>query len=292
MQFLRTIAAVSLTLLLGACATPLRVALTPEQRAKITDVSAHVVVTQDEVRAAVQPSNVAAFTGGGLIGAAIDSQITNQRMKTAQTMMGPFYAAIEDLDFRTEFNDTMRRELTGYPLKVSNIVTTPRSIDVATLKVLRSKLTPGQALLIIKPRYTLTMDFRSLDVETLVTLWVKDGPDLEPVQRSALHYQSQAIGPGGKPSIDLWSANNAALFRSAVRDAIAETIRLTIVDNGAPPAVVAQPSDLKTYAFNTGGQIGRIQGQQLSETATRAVILGADQKTYSLPKAQPAPTAQ
>lgn len=286
MSILRIIAAVSITLLLGACGTPLRVALTPEQRAKITEVNAYVSVPQDEVRAAVQPSNVSLYAGGGLIAAAIDSAITNQRVKNAQVIMGPFYAAIEDLDFRAEFNDAMRRELSSYPLKVATVVTTPRAIGPAELKQLRSQLAPGQALLIVKPRYSLTMDFRSFDVETLVTLWLKDGPDLEPNQRGALHYQSQGVGPGGKASMDLWNANNAALFRSVVRDAIVETIKLTIADAGAPVAVSAKPADLKTFSFNTGGGIGKIQGQQLSETASRVVVLGNDLKIYSLPKAE------
>ena len=38
-------------------------------------------------------------TGGGLIGAMIDSAITNSRVKVSPQGVGPFYALIEDVDY-------------------------------------------------------------------------------------------------------------------------------------------------------------------------------------------------
>jgi hypothetical protein len=49
---------------LAACAAPMRVSMTPEQRNKISEVKTHVIVPQDEVIAAVQPS-AASFAGIG-----------------------------------------------------------------------------------------------------------------------------------------------------------------------------------------------------------------------------------
>ena len=116
MYRLRLVATLSMALLLGACAAPMRSSLTPEQRAKITELTAHVIVVQDEVITAVQASNVSAGLGGGLIGAIIDSKVTNSRVNESQQALGPFYAAIEDVDYRKEFNDSIQGGLSGYPI--------------------------------------------------------------------------------------------------------------------------------------------------------------------------------
>jgi hypothetical protein len=284
MLFLRTIALVSITLLLGACAAPMRVSLTPEHRSKFTELKAHVVVVQDEVVAAVQPSNVSLATGGGLIGAMVDSAITNKRVKESQQVLGPFYASIEDVDYRKEFNETIKRELANYPIKVGQVDTTPRALTDAQLTQLRETLPPGQALLIISPRYFLTMDFRNLDAEAVVSMWVKGGEANKPVQRGVLYYQSQPVGPGGKESIVQWGAQNAALFRSTLRESMSEMVRLIMLDMEVAAEPSAKPEELKTYAFNTGVSQGEIKGQQQKETATRILVFGADKKLYSLPK--------
>ena len=50
MYRLRLVATLSIALLLGACAAPMRSSLTPEQRGKITELTAHVVVVQMDVQ--------------------------------------------------------------------------------------------------------------------------------------------------------------------------------------------------------------------------------------------------
>jgi hypothetical protein len=297
MHLLRIAALLSITLLLGACATPMRVSLTPEQRGKITELTAHVVVVQDEVIAAVQPSNVSVATGGGLIGAMVDSHITNNRVKESQQTLGPFYAAIEDIDYRKEFNEAIRRELAGYQIKVGHLTTTPRALTNDALAKMRAQLAPSQALLVVYPRYFLTMDFRNLDAESVVTMWTKPDPNAagtsatSPIQRGVLYYQSQGVGSGGKESVALWSAQNAALFRTVLRESITETLRMILLDMDVAAAPTAKAEELKAFPFNTGGGQSEVKGQLLKDGASRAVLLGTDQKLYSLPKAAGTATA-
>lgn len=282
MLFLRSTVLILLALVLGGCAAPLRVSLTPEQRAKITELKARVVVVQDEVIVAVQPSHVGAATGGGLIGAMIDSSVTNSRVKASQEIMGPFYAQIEDVDYRKEFNEAIRLELANYPLKIAQFTTTPQALSKETLAQLRSELQTGQALLVIYPRYYLTMDFRNLDVEANVSMWMKDGAANMPVQRGVLHYQSQPVGSGGKESIALWGAQGAAAFRAAIKESIVETINLVLMDIDLKTPG-DKPAQSRTYAFNAGSQRAEIKGQLIKETASRRIVLGDDKKLYSLP---------
>lgn len=288
MQLLRNVPLLVLSLALSACAIPVRMSLTPENKAKITELKAHVIVVQDEVIAAVQPSQVSMATGGGLIGVAIDSAITNRRVKESQQVMGPFYASIEDVDYRKEFNEAVRRELAQYPIKITQVTTTPRAFNMAGLNKLRDQLEPGQALLVVWPRYYLTMDFRHLDAETTVSMWMK-GSEHTPVHRAVLYYQSQPVGPGQAESVKLWAANNAALFRATLRESIVETLNLVLFDHQVPEAPTVNPESLKRYAFNTGASQSELQGQLVRESAGRTVVLAADKKLYSLPRAEAAP---
>ncbi len=286
MSSLRSAALLALVLALGGCAVPMRISLTPEHRARINELNAHVVVVQDEVIAAVQPSNVSVATGGGLIGALIDSSITNLRVKSSQEVMGPFYAQIEDVDYRKEFNEAIKRELAHYPIKVSAIATTPRAPSNDDLTRMRGALQPGQALLLVVPRYYLTMDFRSLDVEAVVTMWSKEGPSNGLIERGVLYYQSRPVGTGGRESIARWGAGNAALFRAELRESIVETIRLVLMDIDV--TTPAEKESAKAYPFNTGQQQGEIKGRLVKESADRVTILGENQKLYSLPRSSQA----
>lgn len=263
----------------------MRATLTPEQRGKITELNAHVVVVQDEVIADVQASNIGAATGGGLIGAIIDSQVTNSRVKESQQALGPFYTAIEDVDYRQEFNRSIEPGLAGYPIKVGRVTTTPRALSNDKLNLLRSELKPGQALLVVSPRYSLSADFRTFDSLSVVTIWFR--PEVSdartPSHRGVLHYQSVPVGPGGKASLALWGDQEAAKFKEVMRESIAETIRMVMLDIDTPDAAPTAKDDLKSYALNQAGTNGEIKGKALKTENGRTILIGADQKLYSLP---------
>src|SRR4051812_45088997 len=92
----------SLAILLSACASPPRIALTPDVRQQISDVKAQAVVWQDELIVRAEAPGVSAALGGGLLGAMIDSHIIEGRQNAVQGAIDPFYASIDDLDFRQQ----------------------------------------------------------------------------------------------------------------------------------------------------------------------------------------------
>jgi len=288
-RLLRACMLVSMASLLGACAVPLRIGLKPEDRSKITALAAHVVIVQDEVIAAVQPPNAGAATGG-LIGAMIDASIANSRVKESQQALGSFYAVIEDVDYRKEFNDAIRSELANYQIKVATVTTTPRAVNMDILAKLRNQLPPGQALLLIHPRYSLTADFRNFDAESHVSMWARsDSPSSAggmnvPMQRSVLYFQSQPVGAGGKKSLDIWGAQDAALFRSTMRESITETLRMALIDLDVAVEPVAKTGNLEEFSFNNGAITTKLKGQVVKDGDTRAIVLASDKKLYSLPR--------
>lgn len=285
--FSRTTVLMLAAALLGGCAVPMRTSLTPELRASIKEVETRVIVVQDEVIVDVKPSTATgAGVAFGLIGAlvtsTIDSKVTNNRVKSAQDLMGPFYQAIEDVDFRKEFSAAVQPALSGYALKVSSVDATALGLNNAMVRQWRDGLKPGQSLMIIVPRYTLSADFRTFDVETVVTIWAKDGDD-RPINRGVLRYQSAPTGPGDKDSVLAWSANNAAAFRAVIKESVAETLHLVRADLDVTDATV-KPEQQRDFPFNSGDQQTSVAGRLVAETATRVTVLGNDGKLYSLPK--------
>lgn len=287
-MMVRTAALLAAASVLVGCAVPLRLPLAPEHRASIQELDAKVVVVQDEVIVDVRPPNAsAAGAMGGLIGAiittTIDSAVTNSRVKSAQDAMVPFYAAIEDLDFRKEFEAAVRPALAAYPIKVASVTATPVSFSEARLRKWREALKPGQALMLVVPHYRLSADFRNFDIETWVTIWRKDGDPARPDKRGVVRYQSAALGPGGTESVALWSARDAAAFRAVIQEAIAETMALTQTEMGlSDKAENAGPE--RDFPWQSQAAAATVRGRLISETATRVVVLGADGRLYSLPK--------
>lgn len=292
---LKCLAAVLAVSWLGGCAVPLRVSLTPEQRAEIRELDTRVIIVQDEVIVDVKASqSAAAGVGFGLIGAlittTIDSKVTNSRVQAVQDLMGPFYAAIEDVDFRQEFDAAVRPALASYAIKVGRVETTPLGLSDARLRQWRDGLQAGQRLMVVVPRYTLSSDFRTFDAETWVTLWQKDGPD-QPVNRGVLRYQSAPMGPGAEASVQAWSANDARLFREVMREAIAETMLMVRLDLDLTDTA-AKADRQRDFAYLNNGDAATLTGTVVQERADRVVVLAADGRLHSLPKAPAAtPTA-
>jgi hypothetical protein len=194
------------------------------------------------------------------------------------------------VDYRKEFNEAIRSELANYQIKVATVTTTPRALNMDILAKLRSQLPSGQALLLIYPRYSLTADFRNLDAESQVSMWTRsDSPSSSggmnmPIQRSVLYFQSQSVGTGGRKSLDIWGADNAALFRSTLRESITETLRMAMIDLDVAAEPAAKAEGIQEFSFNNGVITTKLKGQVVKNGEARAILLASDQKLYSLPR--------
>ena len=91
--------------------------------------------------------------------------------------------------------------------------------------------------------------------------------------------------------MEMWSADNAALFRRTLHESVTELTNLILMDADVV-ATPAKSDEMKSFALNTGLQQAEIKGRSLKEVADRVIVLGEDGKLYSLPKAQPAAMAQ
>lgn len=263
-------------LLLSACAGPTRVALTPEVRQQLTDLSAKSVVWQDEVVVQAANPGVAAAMGGGLLGALIDSSISEGRQNTVQTAINPFYASVDDVDFRKDFWSALDTSFKGdYALKLNGFTKT----------ALRSGRNPaadlpkGKSVLLVNTEYTLSPDYTRLNMVTWATVW-QSGAD-KPVYLNQFTYQSSSTGVGEVESIRQWSANKGERYRTVIAEGIAETVAMLKLDlaAGATDSPQARSVVLKKI---DGPATLNVTGPVLSERGGRVIARHTDGHVYSL----------
>jgi hypothetical protein len=237
-------------LALAGCATPERVALAPVRRAAIAELRTHVAVVPAEAPAAL-----------------------------------PAVAAVplDAAEHRRAFDEALRRELPRYPIALGAISAAAQPLDADERARLFAELKPAQALLLIEPQARLSADARTLEADAVVSLWTRETGERRPVQRALLRYRSQPQGAGGAASLAGWAADDGAAWRAALRESVAETIDMALLefDLAVPPALTEPP---RAFAVNAGGPDAAVRGQLLKETARRATVLGEDGRLYSLPK--------
>lgn len=275
-------------LFLNACAIPLRVPLTEPSRGTIQAAKAHVAIVQDEVIVDVAPSlSAGAGMMFGLVGAivttSIDSAVTNNRLKAAMAAVENFYPKIDDIDFRKDFGDAITRRQNDYPIKLTEVFTTPRGLTQPEIKKKTENLGPNEALLLVYPHYRLSGDYRYVFGWIAMTLWTK-ASDTHLYRGQAI-YQSKAVGPGGPDSLALWSKDNAAAFRATLQEAAAELIDMAITDVNLDPNV--KDGEVKTFPIGAKSIFlpPQAAGKVLSERNGRVRVLGKEGFHFSLPVA-------
>jgi hypothetical protein len=280
---LRLIALVTLPFVLGACGSA-RIHMNDEQRTSLKTLELRAVVPQEEVIVSVRPS--AAFAGGAafgvigvLIGASIDASTVNSRVTDSQKMIGDFYLAADDVDFRAVLDAKLRtvaREV-SYPvgsIEMSPVFPTQTSIAAAS-----SSLEPQQGLWLLFSNYELSVDYRQLTTATVATIWKKDAT--QPIHRGILVYQSEPVGSGEADSVARWSTDGAAQYRRAVETATDNIARLAKLDLG----IVEDRKNFEQASVPFNAPFGPItvSGQVLQRDNARVVLINDAGVVYSLP---------
>ena len=281
-----------LLLPLGGCLSmPKYVPLDPVEQKDLKQIRAQSSISQDEIIVVARNSNVSAAMGGGLLGALIDSSIAKNRQKGIQDTIEPFYAATDDVDFRKDFWAALLSTLKqSYPVKVTDVKTSPLVLTRAEHEKLLAELPPGDGYSYVGTRYTFTPDYSRLEIYTGIDIWRAGKP--EPIYSNLFHYQSKPV-PAGIDPMKLWSENNGRLYRETVAEGIGETMKMLKLDMQFPqqPAsgtgTATAPTAAKTVTLKKLGLAGPIDvtGNTLDEQTTRVVLRNAaDGRLLSLPR--------
>jgi hypothetical protein len=193
-----------------------------------------------------------------------------------------FYPKVDDIDFRKIFNDSMTARGTDYPFKVTEVVTSPRLLSKDDIKQKLTSYRPGEALLLVNPRYRLSSDFKHVFGTAVMTLWQK-GKDDSQYQGQAI-YQSRAVGTGGADSLSLWGKDEGKEFRAAIKEAADELVQLILTDVNFETNI--RPEETKTFPVGVTavGMPKEAIGKVASQTAGRVRVMSKDGFYFSLPR--------
>ena len=222
----------SAALLIQACAMgPKYTPMTEATKASVAKLESYNLVIQDEVRPAVTLSNTSGALGGGLLAAAIDSSVNDDRSQSSQEIIEPLYNATWDLDYRKlivkEFNPMLEE---NFNLSNPKDSAEAKLIFDKEVKQVVSKLEEGEAFLVLSSFYQFREEFKMLQTTTIANLYLA-GTDAkskkEAGKNAAYHnsfvYQSEHIGNGGSNSVELWAANSGELFRTKLNESLSQT---------------------------------------------------------------------
>jgi len=270
---------IPLILFLAGCQTvPRHVPLDSKKAASIKLVHVVSMIVQDEIIARSKPSYVTVALGGGLLGAAIDSSITESRMREIYAVLEPAYESFDDVDLRKIFWPQLREFLNHRArLNISNIKTTPRLITDSERHELMANM-KEDTYLETYTRYSFDPDLRTFNIVTGTYMASKNQE--QAAYRNTITYQSPIVGNGMQHSMDLWTENNGERFRQAMAEGISETIRQIEIDLGRE--TISPSKQTMTLTYNTGTDIIGRTGKVMIANDKRVILREKDGTLVSL----------
>lgn len=280
----RKIGCVSLALLLQACATPPGYTpMTSQTQNAIKSLDAYHVVMQDEVRPAVDVSNVSGALGGGLLAAAIDSSINDDRANDARNITDKFYFVTEDINYRTLIAQSVNPVLTQFRHKNPKPAAEAMVLRDDQIKQRVAALKAGEAFMFLTSHYAFMDNFKVLQTATTAYLYVGTGAKMDYTKASYMNsfiYQSPTIGNGGESSVQLWSADNGKLFRVQLEKSLADLQSNMRYD--MQPLV--KESCLATMNFEFPNQLGtqKLTAKTVKTVGDSSLLRAEDGALYSV----------
>jgi len=221
--------ACGLALLLSACATTQRIGLDPLAKQKLGHVKVISEVPQDEIMVRADISTGGTAIAGGMVGFLMDTQILEGRQITLQDAIEPLYAAVDDHDFRTRLNQAMSAALANdTSLNFATVETSSMLTMPAQAVIYLNTLPKNQGLLRLQTSYTLTREFKHLQVTMHATIATKGSET--PSYKNTLVYLSAPVGKDNADALKSWSADGGALYRRAADEAVQQILAMLKLD--------------------------------------------------------------
>ena len=215
-MFIKKLGCVCIALVIQACATPPKYTpITQQNRDSIKTLDVYNLVMQDEVRPSVEVSNVSGAMGGGLLSAAIDASINDDRSNESRSLTDEFYIVTEDVDYRVQVAQTVNSALET--LKPTNPKSTAEIEVLADDEIKKrvASLKQGEGFLFLTSHYLFADNFKVLQTATTAFLYVGTGGKMDYTKatyKNDFIYESPVVGNGGASSVKLWSAEKGSCF--------------------------------------------------------------------------------
>jgi len=280
----------------SGCATAPRISLTvPGDQIGSTDV--HIGVNTQEIGTTIDPSNVSAASGGGLIFAIIDLSIENSRAKKAEQIIIPVRNALVGFDANGLLSTAVQQELGPISwLKEAKIENGQLAGKDALDNVLKKTL--ANSVLILETDYYFTPKFEAIVVTTKVSLHARSASLRAKAERrasdeavllyynklSALSYLPDSpVGLDKSVAANRWAEENGKKAKAALETGLREVAKMIAFDLAQPGtkdhALYASPADTKTNRVvpitanaNGGATMINVSGFEVHTDDTRAWV--------------------
>jgi hypothetical protein len=211
---------------LGACA-PFHRPLAAADRRKVQEVDVRVVIAQESFMFSAQPPGVSAATGGGLLGALIDSSVQQSRQKDMSAEVQAIVGPLLDYDYRAEAATCAERALaepSAFPLKIRSVAGARGHAAQGRAGGPHRRHQSGPAYMVLLLQYALEPGLGAFTTRTSALLW-QDGRS-EPSYRASVIYQTPIGGTARAAVIRRLTANDGQVLRAVMRESIAQTLHL------------------------------------------------------------------
>ncbi|MES2672660.1 MAG: hypothetical protein V4660_00400 [Pseudomonadota bacterium] len=293
---LKSILIVVVIFFLQACAVgQKRTLLKQADRENIKSLELYNLIIQDEVRPAVELSNVAgaglAFGAlGALITASVDSSINKGRSLTSQDLIEPLYNATDEIDYRKILAQEVNASVSSiYTLKTKKDLAESLLLSDPALKTKLAGLADGEYLLALSSFYGFMENSKTLNFETAAMIFKKRSGDAkksvpQPIYFNRFNYISKSVGNGAISSIAEWSNNNGELFKSMLNESAKEISHQLKYDlQNTVNLECGKSVQVNVFGFN-GVKI-KTKAVLISENNARAVVRSRnDGFLYSVPE--------
>ncbi len=203
--------------------------------------SVQVIVAQSEIKSDINPSNIAAATGNGLLGALVGAAVDSARAKKAEELMVPLRNAIADFDVDALAIETGQQSFTEMEwFKVNSSVAFAKDSSESGKSALLDAATTKQVAL-VEYAYDMLPAFEAVRVVAKVDIVATEMlPKFKGNGKRRLNWGSKTFSgrivsivamknPNKDKEINapLWHANKAELTRRALKIAFANLVPLT-----------------------------------------------------------------
>lgn len=237
-----------------------------------------VLVAQAEIKSNINPSNIAAATGGGLLGGALAASQNASRTKKAEALIEPVREALADFDADRLAQNTTAAALAQVPwLQAAAVSFSKDSSPVGKSSALDG--IGASQVAFIEYTYDFSPDFSELRVVAKVEFASKAMPAAATkpearVSRKNLAYSQQittivslsAAVEEKAGNASQWSADGGKRAREALTLAFAEMEKLLPRTLALTAADVAAMSAKTNPKGNVGGFAGRVVESPTGET--------------------------
>lgn len=222
-------------------------------------------------------------TGGGLIGALIDSSVQQSRQKDMSAEVQAIVGPLLDYDYRAEAGQalgTLLAEPDAFPLKIrsSQVLSAmpPKAEQEARIAATRN----GPAYMVLLLQYALEPGLGAFTTRTSALLW-QDGKS-EPSYRAAVIFQTPVGGVARSAVIRRLTADDGQVLRGVMRESMAQTLHAVALDVAG-----ARSGAVKTARFNVNGTWVTLAGSSFGERPGRVLFRDQDGALYSVRSAAP-----